>query len=57
MRVREVDIEFSPSIPILDNPFTAEELDKIINNVNISKCYLGFSPGLIKAVPVNWLLF
>lgn len=49
--------ESIPTIPVLDDAFTTQELEKVIQDVNVNKSYAGICPGLIKALPVNWFLF
>lgn len=44
-------------IPLLDSPFTVEELDKAVNEMNTNRSYVGICPGLIKVLPVNWFMF
>ena len=41
----------------VDDPFTVQELDKVLNDVNVNKSYVGICPGIIRALPVDWLLF
>ena len=49
--------EFVPTIPVLDDAFTVQELKTVIHDVNVNKSYTGICPGLIKALPVNWYIF
>ena len=53
----ELDVEQSPYIPLLDDPFTPRELDQAINSMNKNKSFIGFSPALLVNLPVTWLMF
>ena len=54
---QQLEFESSPSIPVLDNPCTLQQLDETVKDVNVNKSYLGIYPGLIKVLPVNWFMF
>ena len=51
------DIDNSPYVPVLDDPFTYNEFDKALNSVNSNKSYSGICPGILKALPNTWLMF
>ncbi len=56
--IRTVCIDDStPTIPVLDEPFTVQELVKVLKDVNVRKSYVGICPGIMRALPVNWIMF
>ena len=52
-----LDISSSPNIPILDDPFTYQEVDMVVKNMNKGKSYVGVCPGIFSLLPVTWLTF
>lgn len=46
-----------PYIPVLDDPFTGEELMQATNRVNINKSYCGLCPGIISMLIASWFMF
>ena len=52
-----VDLECAPYIPVLDDPFTPEELTTVISTMKKNKSYIGICPGLISAFPYNWCIY
>lgn len=50
------DLENMPYIPILDDPFSATELDNALH-VTKNKSYTGICPAMIKVFDVSWRLF
>lgn len=57
IRCDESDISNVPYIPLLDDPFTSEELMQATESVNINKSYCGLCPGIIRMLPVSWFVF
>ena len=53
----EVDTTDSPYIPLLDDPFSAAELDIAISGLNKNKSYSGLCPGLVAWLPASWMIF
>ena len=51
------NMEELPYIPVLDDPFTVDELEHAVKALNKNKGYCGICPGIIKVLPVSWLLF
>ena len=51
------DLDNSPYVPVLDDPFAYNEFDKALNSVNSNKSYSGICPGILKALPKTWLMF
>ena len=51
------NMEELPYIPVLDDPFTINELELAVKDLNKNKSFCGLCPGLIKALPVSWLFF
>ena len=52
-----IQLDNSPYIPILDDPFTLPELDKAIKDLKPNKGYTGICPGIFAKLPLAWLLF
>ena len=54
-----LDCDFSnaPVIPVLDDPFHYNELNKAVKGVNKNKSYVGICPGIISILPIPWLLY
>ena len=52
-----VDLECAPYIPVLDDPFTPEELTTVISTMKKNKSYIGICPGLISTFPYNWCIY
>lgn len=46
-----------PYIPVLDYPFSMNELNRAIINTNKLKSYTGVCPGVVGMLPYFWLLF
>ena len=55
--VEDVDIDSAPTIPVLDSPFSANELDNVLKSMNINKSFVGVCPGLVKMFPLTWFVF
>ena len=55
--VEILNIEEAPYIPVLDDPFTASELEQAIKAINVQKSFVGISPGLLAHLPMTWFLF
>ena len=53
----ELDLDDSPHIPVLDNPFTLLELDDALKDLKTGKSYMGICPGLLMRLPLVWLVF
>lgn len=51
------DISTAPYIPILDDPFTYEELSHVNCDINVNKSYCGMCPGVFRMLPASWLMF
>ena len=51
------DLDNAPYIPILDDPFTPQELDEALKDMNMNKSYCGLCPGLFVRLPALWLMF
>lgn len=47
----------SPYVPVLDDPFTIEELSHAVDNLNVNKSFLGICPGIFRKLPLSWLIF
>ena len=52
-----VDVASAPNIPLLDDPFTIQELDVAIKGLKKDKSYIGLCPGLFVVLPLTWLMF
>ena len=52
-----VDVSSAPYIPILDDPFTIQELDIAVKGLKKDKSYIGLCPGLFAVLPLTWLTF
>lgn len=52
-----IDIDSAPYVPVLDDPFGYSEFEKALNSVNSNKSYSGICPGILKALPLEWLMF
>lgn len=52
-----VELESAPMIPVLDDPFTPQELDDAIKSMNKNKSFSGICPGLLPRLPIPWFLF
>ena len=55
--IQSVDISLSPYIPILDDPFTYQEIDMTVKSMNKGKSYVGVCPGIFSLLPMNWMTF
>ena len=56
--IRTVCIDDStPTIPVLDEPFTVQESEKVLKDLNVRKSYVGICPRIMRALPVNWIMF
>ena len=53
----EIDVTESPYIPLLDDQFSAAELDSAVKGLNKNKSYSGLCPGLISVLPATWMIF
>ena len=53
----DVDVRDSPTIPILDDMITEEEVKEAADSCNESKSYIGVTPAIFKHLPVLWLTF
>ena len=51
------DFDSSPYIPLLDDPFEYSEIDSAISSLNKNKSYTGICPGILKVLPMSWVLF
>ena len=51
------NIDEAPYIPVLDDPFSALELEQAIKAINIQKSFVGISPGLLTHLPITWFSF
>ena len=47
----------SPYILILDNAFEPAELEDAVRKLKPNEGYIGIAPGLIKCLPIPWLMF
>ena len=52
-----IDVSSSPSIPLLDDPFSIQELDMTVKSLKKDKSYVGLCPGLFAVLPLTWLIF
>ena len=52
-----IDISLSPNIPILDEPFTYQEVETTVKSMNKGKSYVGVCPGIFSLLPIAWLTF
>ena len=52
-----IDVCASPYIPVLDDPFTLQELDTVTKMLKKDKSYTGLCPGLFSSLPIIWLFF
>ncbi|MPC66902.1 hypothetical protein E2C01_061057 [Portunus trituberculatus] len=48
------NIENGPYMPVLDDPFTPNELDVVIRDMSVNKSYSGLCPGIIRSLPVRF---
>ena len=56
--IEHVDIEDNvPYIPVLDDPFSIEELNGAVKFTNKNKSYSGICPGIVGMLPPSWFLF
>ena len=55
--VADADLDDAPYIPLLDDPFTPQELEVAMRKINKNKSYNGICPGLVASVPLTWLMF
>ena len=53
----ESDLENSPHIPVLDNPFTLPEMDVALKQLKIGKSYTGLCLGLLIQLSLKWPIF
>ena len=47
----------SPYVPVLDDPFTMEELSQAVKSLNVNKSFLGICPGIMRKLPISWFTF
>ena len=52
-----IDFDESPYIPVLDDPFTIEELNCVGRELKTNKSYIGICPMLFSILPPQWMLF
>ena len=52
-----INSEDLPQIPLLDAPFTLQELHDVVKDIKRDKSYIGICPGLFAVLPTSWLLF
>ena len=52
-----IDLDDAPYIPILDDPFTTQELNDVLKGMKTNKSYCGLCPGLFVSLPSVWLMF
>ena len=52
-----VNVDNAPYVPILDDPFMPSELETVTNSLNTGKSYSGICPGIIKILPLSWIMF
>ncbi|KAK4322164.1 hypothetical protein Pmani_007075 [Petrolisthes manimaculis] len=45
------------NIPILDDPFTPDEMMQAIHGMHKNKSYSGLCPGLVSQLSESWLMF
>ena len=50
-------INNAPYIPVLDDPFSVQEIDTVIKDMKTGKSYTGICPGLLGRLPTTWILF
>ena len=55
--VADADLDDAPYIPLLDDPFTPQELEGAMRKINKNKSYNGICPGLVASLPLTWLMF
>lgn len=51
------ETEGAPYIPVLDDPFTADELGGVVRGLKTNKSYVGICPALFTILPQQWMLF
>lgn len=51
------DVTMVPHIPVLDDPFTSEELRQINCTMNVNKSFCGICPGVFRMLPASWFMF
>ena len=52
-----VDVSESPYVPLLDNPFTGDELKFVMKSFEKNKSYSGICPGLVSVLPETCIAF
>lgn len=55
----EEDSDFAeaPYIPVLDDPFTINELMDVVKCLKTNKSFIGICPGLFAVLPLSWKIF
>ena len=53
----EPNLDNAPYVPVLDDPFSLLELENVIKEEKVGKSYTGICPGLLRILPVNWIIF
>ncbi|MPC59118.1 hypothetical protein E2C01_053133 [Portunus trituberculatus] len=55
--LENIEMENLPYIPVLDDPFTPNELEQTLNGMNVMKSYSRLCPGIVRRLPASWLIF
>ena len=46
-----LNVDSDPYIPVLDDPFTVQELDEVVKDLKKNKSYIGICPTLFSLLP------
>ena len=55
--LNDVNVNTAPYVPVLDDPFSPNELETVTMALNSGKSYSGICPGIVKVLPVSWFIY